>query len=78
MGIVATIFFLVLAVIAGIGNENTSGGTLLLILMVLGTKIVNKQKVTMVEVLGIIFNFIGYMILIFSPSAKIRTIATLG
>lgn len=73
-----TLFFYSVALLAGIGNENTSGGTLILVLIYLGVLFYQKAPFVLNRSLAVVINLIGYLILVLSPAAKIRTLATFG
>ncbi|NBH40602.1 DUF3329 domain-containing protein [Ligilactobacillus murinus] len=73
-----TLFFYSVALLAGIGNENTSGGTLILVLIYLGVLFCQKAPFVLNRSLAVVINLIGYLILVLSPAAKIRTLATFG
>ncbi|RRG04292.1 MAG: hypothetical protein DUD28_08515 [Lactobacillus sp.] len=72
------ILFIVLAVLVGWANENTSGGVLLVILLNTYIQYYNKAKFSIPYWLGIVANLIGYAMLLVSPGNKNRTIATMG
>lgn len=70
--------FLILSLIAGWSNENTAGGTLIIILVYTIIKLYKKDRVNFVYWLGLIVFSIGYAFLLLAPGNANRTLQTLG
>ncbi|WP_278507217.1 DUF3329 domain-containing protein [Ligilactobacillus animalis] len=73
-----TVFLMMVGIFAGFGNENTSGGTLLIALMYMIFFYLKYKKLSLSQMLGFLASLLGYIMLICAPAAKIRTIATFG
>ncbi len=75
---VKLILFCLLAVVAGWSNENTSGGTILLLLLYLIYWKLAHRKIFFNRLLSLLFCSVGYLALLFSPGNRIRTRVTMG
>jgi hypothetical protein len=70
--------FMLLALMAGWSNENTSGGTFLFLLIYTIFKLIKKSKISFMHYTGMVVFLGGFIMLLLSPGNKIRTVATLG
>ena len=58
--------------IAGWGNENTSGGLILISILLLVKDYLKNGKISKSKVTGVLFAVFGYLLLIFSPGNQVR------
>lgn len=70
--LVKIILFIILAIMAGWQNENTSGGMLLILLIKAGIDKKEKIKHNPLYYLGLFFALVGYLILIMGPGSHNR------
>ncbi|MFT9412573.1 DUF6056 family protein [Liquorilactobacillus hordei] len=70
--------FVILALLSGLGGENTSGGTILFLLIYSVYNYKKYKKINIYKIIGMASLVIGYIVLILAPGAKIRTIAGMG
>ncbi|MFT9272951.1 MAG: DUF6056 family protein [Liquorilactobacillus nagelii] len=70
--------FMLLALIAGWSNENTAGGTLIILITHSLSLIKNRTKINFIYILGVVSFIVGYMALLLAPGNKIRSIKSLG
>ncbi|MCM3511409.1 DUF3329 domain-containing protein [Carnobacterium inhibens] len=66
------VFMLILGVIAGWCNENTSGGSVLLVIAFLLISYIYKKQITLWMITGLFGNIIGLAVMIFSPGNNSR------
>jgi hypothetical protein len=77
--IVQALGFIVLGLLAGLSSENTSGGTIVILLVLIyHLYLSNNKKFDIYRLLGLISVLIGYITLISAPGSKIRTLAQFG
>lgn len=69
---VACILLFLFGVVAGWCNENTSGGGILAVLLLLGIVKLEKRKVTPCMICGLVGNIVGYLFLFCAPGNWIR------
>lgn len=62
--------------IAGWGNENTSGGVLLITLLLIVKNYYEKKRFSLKSITGVIGFLLGYIILLLSPGSKKREMAS--
>ncbi len=69
-----TEFFLIplLALCSGWSNENTGGAVILFILLFLLIQLLNKQRITLLQILSLIFSSLGFLILLLAPGNAVR------
>lgn len=65
--ILAAAGLFLLGVLAGWGNENTSGGMILIVLLLSAKYFWENKKIEKIMVMGIIGNFIGFAFLLLAP-----------
>lgn len=66
------ILVIILGFVAGLGNENTSGAIILICILLMIKKYIQKQKISISLILGMISSVIGFMLLLISPGSQIR------
>ena len=69
---IAAVFILLPAFLAGWGNENTSGGAILIILGLTVWYYVQKKKIEWFMISGIISTGVGFLFLLLAPGNKVR------
>ena len=69
----AGILLFVLGVLAGWGNENTSGGMILIVLLLTAKYYWENKKIEKVMYAGIVGNFVGFAFLLAAPGNSIRS-----
>jgi hypothetical protein len=70
--------FMLLALIAGWSNENTAGGTLIILIAHSFLLLKNRVKINFIYILGLVFFILGYLALLLAPGNKIRALKSLG
>src|SRR5699024_2354377 len=76
--IIGLIITLPVAFVAGWSNENTSGGTILMMIIFLMIDYFDNKKINVRKVVVLCVTLCGYIFLLLSPSSKIRIIAQYG
>ena len=76
--IIGLIITLPVAFVAGWSNENTSGGTILMLIIFLMIDYFENKKINVRKVVVLCVTLCGYIFLLLSPSSKIRIIAQYG
>lgn len=67
-----TIYFIVIAFISGMSNENTGGGVLMCLIAFILYYLINKIKIEKIYIYGTISTLTGFLLLLFSPSNAVR------
>lgn len=76
--IIGLIITLPVAFVAGWSNENTSGGTILMLIIFLIIDYFENKKINIRKIVVLCVTLCGYIFLLLSPSSKIRIIAQYG
>lgn len=72
VNIILVIFTTILAFIAGFGNQNTSGGLILITSLLLVMERIRKEKINPIKFVYLFSSMIGFIVLLSSPGDKKR------
>lgn len=70
---ICSFIMLLLGILAGWGNENTSGGCILMVIIFLFLQKYKKKKISLWMVTGLVGTIIGYLIMLCAPGNAIRS-----